>query len=306
MRTRLIVAAVSAVLLLLVVTPAGTPTTGSWSPTGSMAIARSQGFTLTLLPSGKVLVAGGLTGASSSAATETAELYEPGTGVWAPTADMSVQRSRHTATLLPDGRVLVAGGLLSDGTASAAAEIYNPAAGAWTPAASMNVPRLNFVATRLADGRVLVTGGVSDNGQPGAGNAVTKSAEIYDPATDRWTLVARMAHQRYVHAAALLPDGRVLVTGGSGVTIHCMMRSTAEVYDPGTDAWTNVPSMAVARSTHLAETLPDGHVLVAGGWSLPVKNCGNDGILEVASMIGAEPCPRRSWRTAGCSSPEDA
>src|SRR5829696_10487508 len=147
MRTRRTVVAVSAVLVLLAIAPAGAPTTGSWSPTGSMAIARSQSFTLTLLPDGHVLVAGGLTGTSPTAATEKAELYNPSTGMWTPTSDMSLQRSRHVAALLPDGRVLVAGGLLSNGTVSSAAELYDPAKESWSAAAPMNVPRANFVAT---------------------------------------------------------------------------------------------------------------------------------------------------------------
>jgi N-acetylneuraminic acid mutarotase len=290
-----------AVGLLVALGAAGAalPVVGSWATTGSMAVARGQGFTLTRLGDGRILVAGGLTGPNT--ATETAEIYDPSTGVWTPTGEMLDARSRHTAVLLANGKVMVIGGLLSStGQASALTEVYDPAIGSWSAGPSMHVPRHNFTATRLNDGRILVTGGVTVSGQPGAGNIVTKTTEIFDPGTGVWSRAASMANQRYVHRASLLQDGRVLVTGGSGVTIHCMMRDTAEVYDPSFDEWAGVASMTVARSTHLSRTLPNGEVLVAGGWSLPVAGCGKDAVLETGTDVSELFDPGTgSWSASG-------
>jgi hypothetical protein len=126
---------------------------------------------------------------------------------WMRTASMTTARELHTATLLADGRLLVAGGFgPSNWTASA--EIYDPASGTWTATDSLATARCCHTATLLPDGRVLVAGGY-DNGP-------LATAEIYDPASGTWTATASMASARYYHTATLLPGGRVLVAGGAG------------------------------------------------------------------------------------------
>ena len=251
---------------------------GTWEQVGDMAVARAQSHTLTALPDGRALVVGGLVGANAELATRVTELYDPATRSWSPTGDLLVARSRHIASLLPDGRVLVAGGLanLPDGTSAvtATAELYDPATGHWSATGSMRRPRANFAAATLVDGRVLVTGGVVDTAP-----FTEKSAEIYDPATRAWSPVAKMANGRYVHRATALADGRVLVAGGSEAS-HCTARDTAEVYDAAIDAWVTVTSMPEAHTTHIQERLPDGRVVVAGGWSLPQRGCGSDGRIR--------------------------
>jgi N-acetylneuraminic acid mutarotase len=135
------------------------PSTGNWSPTGSLNTARS-GHTATLLPSGQALIVGGYNIDAYSNAVElaSAELYDPATGIWTPTGNLTDARHYHTATLLPNGQVLVAGGLDEFGI-SASAELYDPATGVWTPTGSLTDVRVNHTATLMANGLDLVAGG---------------------------------------------------------------------------------------------------------------------------------------------------
>lgn len=253
----------------------------SWTTTGSMSVPRAQSHTLTTLTDGTVLVAGGLPGTTATAATAVAERYDPATGTWTQTGSSLVPRSRHIAALLPDGRVLIAGGIVSPGgvpATAASSELYDPVTGTWSPTGRLNRPRYNAQATSLADGRVLVSGGAVDEQAP----FTEKSAEIYDPATGAWTLVRPMANARYVHRQTTMADGRVMVSGGS-ILGHCSARDSAEVYDPAADRWTSVESMPEAHTTQVSELLPGGRVLVAGGWSLPQKGCSSDGRLRTST-----------------------
>jgi hypothetical protein len=223
-----------------------------WSSTGSMASSR-YAHSATLLPSGKVLVAGGHSGNTRLAS---AEVYDPGTGTWASTGSLASARYLHTATLLPSGKVLVAGGH-SGNTLLASSEVYDPGTGTWTSTGSLASTRYHHTATLLPSGKVLVAGGYS-------GNGVLSGAEVYDPGTGTWASTGSMASTRYHHTATLLPSGKVLVTGGySGDTAL----ASSEVYDPGTGMWASIGSMASARYYHAATLLPSGKVLVAGGAS---------------------------------------
>ena len=233
----------------------------SWTPTGSMTVARAQ-HAAARLADGRVLVTGGVTATATTASSET---FDPASETWASVGDLITPRSRHTATLLLDNRVLVAGGRFRNASL-ASTEICDPASGVWSASAQMQAPRDNHSATLLADGRVLVTGGVSGGD---AGGPVEKSAEIFDPATNTWTVADHMSIARYNHQATLLPDGRVLVTGGFNISIFHIPIRDAEIYDPAADRWVQVPNMATPRATHLAFPLADGRVLVAGGWTQP-------------------------------------
>jgi hypothetical protein len=172
------------------------------------------------------------------------------------TGSLAVPRTDHTATLLQDGRVLVAGG-----DALGSAELYDPATGAFVTTGSMGVARRwGHAAARLADGRVLVTGGLSNN--------VEASAELYDPATGSFTPTGPMLHPRFNHTATTLPDGNVLIAGGCCVINAIGQYVDDEIYDPATgtfaDASPRVPSTAVFE--HAAIGLTTGDVLIAGGW----------------------------------------
>jgi len=152
-----------------------------WHTNSPLLNVRS-GHTSTLLPNGKVLVAGGSVN-NGIGGTNRAELFDPANGTWAATGSMTNGRTRHTATLLANGKVLVAGGLSSGSSFYlASAELYDPASGTWSPTGSLNVERIDHTATLLADGRVLAAGGQNNN------QGVLNVAEVYDPATDNWTL----------------------------------------------------------------------------------------------------------------------
>ena len=178
-------------------------------------------------------------------------------GTWTNTGSMNVGRYAHTATLLPNGQVLVAGGNSSGTTYEASAELYDPSTGTWTLTGSMNVARTVATATLLQSGEVLVAGGLSTS-------EITATAELYDPSTGTWTLTGSMNVARYFHTATLLQSGEVLVTGGDN---NRGFTATAELYDPRTGTWTLTGSMNDARVEHTATLLQNGQVLVAGGFN---------------------------------------
>ena len=223
----------------------------SWVPTGSMGTAREI-HKATLLPSGKVLVAGGYDGHSD---LRSAELYDPATGTWTATDNMGTAREEHTATLLPNGQVLVAGGRDEGGLLSSA-ELYDPGSGTWTATGSMGTARGEHTATLLPSGKVLVAGGFGSSFE-------LSNAELYDPASGTWSATGSMGIARRYHTATLLPSGKVLVVGGFGSSGEL---SNAELYDPASGTWIATGSMGTARRYHTGTLLPSGKVLVAGGY----------------------------------------
>ncbi|MEZ4294174.1 MAG: kelch repeat-containing protein [Polyangiaceae bacterium] len=248
----------------------------SWFTTAGMWDARA-GHTATRMQDNRVLVAGGYTyggsGVPAFAPDEdnllpagiysflcSTEIYDPsansGFGDWLISAPLSQCRANHTETLLPDGRVLVAGGEF-DGTVLNSAEIYSPQTGVWTMAAPMLAPQVYHTATLLPNGRVLLAGGEN------AAGTAQPMAQVYDPATNTWALpVAPMMHERSHHAAVLLDDGRVLLSGGVD---NVSITATAELFDPVTKAFTLTVPMGEPRAGHSLTLLNSGDVLVAGG-----------------------------------------
>jgi hypothetical protein len=232
------------------------PKTGTFGPTGSMTTARA-GHTAALLANGRVLITGGhdpdLSNATGSLVVfASAELYDPATGTFGPTGSMTTARVAHTATLLADGRVLIAGGDGALASALASAEIYDPKTGTFSPTGSMTTARVG-TATLLPDGRVLIAGGES-----------LASAEIYDPNTGGFGPTGSMATARERHTATLLADGRVLVAGGIR-SFDGGLNASAELYDPTTGSFGPSSSMTTIREWHTATLLADGRVLVTGG-----------------------------------------
>ncbi|WAS89456.1 MULTISPECIES: RCC1 domain-containing protein [unclassified Corallococcus] len=219
---------------------------GTWAFTGSMSMARME-HTMTLLPSGKVLIAGGSDYRNPLA---TAEVYDPATGTWSLTGALSMPRRTATATLLPSGKVLVAGGETST------AEVYAPGTGSWSSTGSMASPRSRHTATLLTSGKVLVVGGSGVSGH-------LATAELYDPATGAWTPTGSLSAARYAHTATLLPSGKVLVAGGFANGAYV---SSAELYDSATGTWTATGNLPSGRYDHTATLLSSGKVLLAGGW----------------------------------------
>lgn len=242
-------------------------TSPRWVLTGSLATAREL-HTATLLPNGKVLVAGGRTiridadgHIIQSRLLDSAELYDPATGTWSVTASMSIPRMGHTATPLPDGTVLVVGGATGGPPrfdAAETAEIYDPATESWRPTGSTIARRFGHAAARLQDGRVLVAGGFDDD--------ALASAEIYDLHTGDWSATGDLIDARYWHTLTLLADGRVLAARGSDQGDLWYNLTSAEVYDPTTEKWDIVPDSTLSSVFHTATPLPDGKVVFAGGY----------------------------------------
>jgi hypothetical protein len=220
---------------------------GVFKNTGNLITARNK-HTATLLPNGKVLVAGGTNSGSYLA---TAELYNPATGTWSVTGSLATTRIHHTATLLASGKVLVVGGQGDTGDL-ASAELYDPATGTWTPTGSLITARGKLTTTLLADGKVLVVGGFST-----ATRGFFASAEVYDPASGTWTPTGSLSTARQGPFAVLLPNGKVLVASGSNPSFL----TSAELYDPAAGTWTTTGSLANAGN--VGALLRNGKVLVA-------------------------------------------
>jgi Tol biopolymer transport system component len=196
---------------------------------------------------------------------------------------MATPHYGHTATLLPDGKVLVAGGLIGDG-GTASALLYDPSTGTWTATGNMVTPRYFATATLLRNGKVLVAGGGVTS------SADTTSAELYDPSTGTWTATGKMARSHTLATATLLRNGKVLVAGGIDNTkppsTCCGGAATAELYNPSTGTWTATGNMTTPRRDHTATLLPGGKVLVAGGddGTFTAANGGNPGVLASAEL----------------------
>jgi hypothetical protein len=234
--------------------------TGTVAEIAAMHIARAS-HTSTLLPNGKVLIAGGFAGSGGEYNPyRTAELYDPSSGTFQSAAEMTIGRSGHTATLLKNGKVLIVGGWTGRYDLRGSAEIYDPAANTFTPTGNLVIERAGNTATLLADGRVLVAGG-EDRQE----NAIV-NAEIYDPATGKFTATGGMADPRGAHTATALRDGRVLIVGGgSGHYPSQNVYRTAELYDPATGKFSSAGQMSVGRHKHAAILLRSGKVLIVGG-----------------------------------------
>ena len=161
--------------------------------------------------------------------------------LFSETGALTTARAYHTATLLPDGKVLASGGNTGV-TVTATTELYDPATGIWTPTGSMSQGRCRHSATLLPNGLVLIVGGQV------TGDGLT-SAELYDPATGTWSATGALAEGRSALTTTLLPDGRVLAAGGGG-TGGTGPLASAEIYDPATGVWTQTGRMRFARFRH--------------------------------------------------------
>lgn len=235
------------------------PATATWASAGTLTNAR-YGHSAVLLRNGLVLVIGGQ---GNNGFLNSAEIYDPSNNNWqsALLSQMNAARFHTTATLLTNGRVLVAGGMNSSGYLRSA-ELYDPTSRNWTrldpgnnPAGNLTDARAEHSATLLTDGRVLVAGGFN-------GTAALRTAELFEPNTNRWRRVGDLATPRRQHTATLLPDSTVLVAGGlNGATAL----NSSETYNSATIAWTASGNLASGRSAHTATLLPNGRLLVAGG-----------------------------------------
>lgn len=235
---------------------------------GAPAMSSPRAGAAAAVTDGKVLIAGGDNGGLPLA---TIDLFSP--NVRSPgsfkelTATLNPAREYGVAAPLPGGKVLIAGGRGPNAIDLTSAQIYDPATGTVSTApGQMTTARRGAWAAPLKDGRVLIGGGIDAN------NNILRSAEIFNPTDNTFTAVTQpMADAVYGATATALPDGRVLIVGGS-VSTTLPPLTTVEVYDPATGAFTKLPGgMLVPRAFPAAVTLPDGKVLIAGGYSSPTS-----------------------------------
>ena len=282
------------------------PSTGTFMATGSMTVPRAQ-HTATVLPDGKVFIAGGLRpviGSADLALLASTEVYDPATGTFTASADMPVGRSQHTATLLNNGKVLIAGGSRVTSVLGSA-ELYDPAAATFLPTGNLTVGRYAHLATLLPSGKVLIvpggdgadydsaevydpdagtfsgvafnfgivagTAGLLTNGmvlitlQPPEGDWQSRSAALYDSSAEAFKATANMSYGRYQPTATVLSDGSMLIAGSNGG--GCTGSAAAEIYEAAAGAFLPTGSMITGRTMHTATLLNDGSVLMAGGFS---------------------------------------
>lgn len=248
------------------------PTAGTFTATTGPLTTCRLGPTATTLQNGLVLVVGGTLNSSGGFATlYSAELYDPTTGLFTATGSMTVPRIGHTATLLSDGTVLIAGGQIAGVGSTNTAEIYNPTTGNFTlTAGTMSTIRNSHAAVLLDTGEVLVMGGYDDS------SSIT-SAELYDPSTGLFSLTGSMTDARGNFWPALLPNGQVLVAGGQQQPSGTIL-SSAEVYTRTTQSWALTGSMITPPYEYTlynnGDLLPDGTVLIAGGQVPPAPGGG--------------------------------
>lgn len=308
------------------------PSTRTFSATGNMTIPRAS-HTATLLPNGKVLITGGYSGGASAiagpsfaGASSTAEIYDPDTGKFTATGQMSAPRFWHSATLLNSGKVLIAGGYPAPPLSSA--ELYDPATGSFTPTGSMTTPRAQHTALLLVDGSVLIV--------PGGDGADYNSAEIYHPDSQTFRAADwRSARGAVGGSATLLSGGKVLITlnvsecdflgmaadsydplTGQGALVGtangtCRPTGTllsdgtvliaagwyvgavAQIYDEATGTFRRTGDPATDRHDHTATLLPDGDVLIAGGsHDTEISCCAPIGAAELYEPPVVKPAAR--------------
>ena len=252
---------------------------GQFTATGDMSAPRT-GHTASLLQDGRVLIFGG-----TASDTPSAEFYDPDKGTFSPAPSPMSLRSGQTATVLPSGKVLFIGGQNNSGTL-ASAEIYDPSTNSFREVGSMAEQRVSHTATLLPNGKVLITGGgiVSNPGKVSLDyvpqlivDSPSQTAELFDPQTETFSSAGTMSEARSNHTATLLPDGTVLLFGGSyawSTSSGYVSDSTAEIYDPTAGSFKAAGTANTGKFWHTATLLPNGTVVLIGGiandWALNV------------------------------------
>ena len=244
-------------------TPAPTALKSVFVATGSMTTGRWF-ETATKLKDGRVLIVGGMATAFNDSVLGSAELYNPATGSTTLVGSLHTPRFGHVAALLNDGRVLIAGGEDANGAPVRPAEFFNPSTKIFTPAG--NTPFTDFEpcnATTLKDGRVLFAGGWSIGSHP------VNVAVIYSPGTAFWWNLPPqepMVYEQCTAAAALMPNGKVLIVGGTETTFTGTGPTrAAQFFDPSVNTFSSTGSMAAARIQLRATVLSPTKVLITGG-----------------------------------------
>ena len=249
---------------------------GIFATSGQMQASR-YGQTATQLPTGQILIAGGM---STSGVANGAEIYTPLSQTFAAANAMNVARWLHTATLLNDGTVLVAGGSdLANEETLDSAEIYNPTTGTFTLLSNtLNTARVGHTATLLNNGQVLLVGGYDPD------TGLIADAELYDPPTQTFIDLGDTNAPRYEHTATMLQNGQVLIAGGDIDPIPSAAYNTAEIFDPVNQTFRPVPvPMTAMREGQAAALLNNGQVLITGGDNPPTGSLNTAEIYDPPS-----------------------
>jgi N-acetylneuraminic acid mutarotase len=241
------------------------PVSRAWAPAASLVTGRFN-HTVTLLGNGKVLVAGGLAGGSST--LRSAEIYDPVSDAWSSAGNMLTARSGHTATLLASGKVMVTGGIglpvfpAFVGSPLASAELYDPASNTWSAAPAMAEPRQGHSATPVPNSLSTFGGGLLVLGGTGTTTPLA-TGQSFSITFNSWAPTPLLPYARTGHTATPLANGKVLVLGRTSPAGY----PTADLFNPGTGSWavSRPPNMATDRSGHQATLLLNGDVLVTGG-----------------------------------------
>jgi large repetitive protein len=275
-------------LLLSMCAALSAQSVGTFTRTGNLTTTR-QWHTATLLTNGRVLITGGNTGGYVSPPLSfraSAELYDPSFGTFTAAGEMTTPRSGHTATLLPNGKVLIAGGY-SDvnrfgASALSSAELYDPSSGSFAAMPKMTTARSLHTATLLNNGKVLITGGAPDP---------DRGAELFDPLTGTFTSTGDMAVARERHVSVLLPSGKVLIVGGN--LCGDGGQPNPELYDAATGEFTLTGPSAFPASglaAIAASLLPNGNVL-----SILHDGCDVTGGTEVYDSLNGTFAATANW-----------
>lgn len=251
----------------------------NWGAISEQLGERRVFHTATNLPDGRILIAGGSNGPNVLRSAELLSIFSSSRAIAETIAPMHDVRDLHTATLLPNGRVLIAGGFTTNANSTGSTsttEIFYPDTGVFLRSGVMTSSRSNHTAASLPDGNVLVAGGF------GANDVITASAEIFYSTAMQWRATTPMPAARTLNTATTLKDGRVMLAGGinSGGVL-----SSVVAFNPATGLWTALAAMPSALHSHTASLLFDGRVLVAGG---------NDGLGEVDASYIYDPAAD-SW-----------
>ncbi|HLG96819.1 MAG TPA: kelch repeat-containing protein [Bryobacteraceae bacterium] len=276
------------------------PSKGIFVKAGPISVNTSD-HRATLLQDGRVLITGGYAGAPPSQPLTRSEVYDPATGIFSPVGPMQVGRNAHTSTLLPDGRVLIAGGY---GDPLGSAELFNPTTGVFTQTGSMSTPRAGASATLISNGEVLVVGGFG----VGPAYLAVASTDLFNPATGTFSPTGNTIVARGGPGSALLPDGRVLIVGGNGRSGTAPYYSSAEIYTPLTQGLVTsqtgltfraaqgastlaAQSVAVLSSTDTLPWTASTHTYTGGNWLSVTPSSGTSapGTTPVALSISASP-----------------
>lgn len=243
------------------------PQKGDFVSVGNMSIPRYDHETV-LLDDGRVLIIEGTTMARNyEGDTKSAEIYNPETKKFKPVGNLNEFLSEFTAIKLSNGKVLIIGGRRGNQSVRGT-ELYNPKTEKFEAGPDMNFSRMEHTATLLKNGNVLIVGGKEmdlKRKKPPCASIIIQN-ELYDPKTNKFSIISGLNIPRFKHSAALLNDGRVLILGGVGDSPNFPVLSSAEIYNPKINKFELAGNMNIERKKPNLYVLKNGDVIISGGY----------------------------------------